>query len=194
MSAKRIILIVVAGVAALFLLIQFVPYGRAQVDPPVVQEPKWDSPQTRELAQRACFDCHSNETARPWYAAVAPASWLVTRDVTHGREHLNFSDWNQSHAEHGHAGHEPEDMREVILSGEMPPASYLLMHPAARLTDAEKEALAAGLLATAAQTGGAQSDDHDSDHADDEHTDDHADDERTDDHGREPADGSSGDY
>jgi hypothetical protein len=34
----------------------------APSNPPVLQEPRWDSPATRELAKRACFDCHSHET------------------------------------------------------------------------------------------------------------------------------------
>jgi mono/diheme cytochrome c family protein len=61
MNIRRVILILAAVAAAAFLLLQLVPYGRAHDNPPVVQEPNWDSPQTRELAQRACFDCHSND-------------------------------------------------------------------------------------------------------------------------------------
>ena len=57
----RIIVIIVAVVVGGFLLIQLIPYGRNHTNPPVVQEPQWDSPQTRELAVRACYDCHSNE-------------------------------------------------------------------------------------------------------------------------------------
>ena len=43
-------------------LIQLIPYGHDHVNPPVIKEPAWDSPSTRVLAKRACFDCHSNET------------------------------------------------------------------------------------------------------------------------------------
>lgn len=50
------------GAAAVFALIQLVPYGRDHSNPPVVAEPAWDSPQTRELFFRACKDCHSHET------------------------------------------------------------------------------------------------------------------------------------
>jgi hypothetical protein len=51
-----------AGVAGLLLLIQRVPYGRDHSNPAVGSEPAWDSAQTRALAERACFACHSNET------------------------------------------------------------------------------------------------------------------------------------
>jgi len=137
---KRILIVIVVGLLALFLLIQLVPYGRQHTNPPVVQEPKWDSPQTRELAQRACFDCHSNESNWPWYSNVAPVSWLVQRDVEEGRQHLNFSDWGRVRE----AGEIPQSVRE----GYMPPFQFLITHPAARLTQAEKDALASGLLAT----------------------------------------------
>lgn len=50
---------------AVAVLVQLVPYGRAHSLPPVSAEPQWDSPATRDLAVRACFDCHSNEVTRP---------------------------------------------------------------------------------------------------------------------------------
>ena len=163
MSIRKFVLIAIAAVAALFLLIQIVPYGRAHDNPPVVQEPNWDSPQTRELAQRACFDCHSNETVWPWYANVAPVSWVMQNHVTEGRQYLNFSQWGQ-----GEAAGEPEEVGEVVLEGEMPTRDYLLMHPEARLTEAEKAALVDGLMATAGQSpvaGGehGESDEHEGD-------------------------------
>src|SRR3954469_5582449 len=67
--------------AVLFGLIQLIPYGRTHSNPSVNVEPPWDSPRTRELAVRACFDCHSNHTKWPWYADVAPFSWVVQKDV-----------------------------------------------------------------------------------------------------------------
>ncbi|HEY4360641.1 MAG TPA: heme-binding domain-containing protein [Bryobacteraceae bacterium] len=129
----KIVLWVVLAAAA----IQLVPFGHTHANPSAAQEPSWDSPQTRELFRRACFDCHSNLTTWPWYSNVAPVSWLVQNDVDGGRRHLNFTEWNvpQKHA---------KDIAEKVKSGEMPPKVYLPMHPAARLTDAEKQALIQG--------------------------------------------------
>ncbi len=121
-------------------MIQLAPYGRDHGNPPVVAEPSWDSAQTRELSVRACFDCHSNETVWPWYSNVAPVSWLVQRDVDEGREELNYSEWTRRQ--------EGEESAESVREGSMPPSSYLLTHPEARLTDAELAALADGLAAT----------------------------------------------
>jgi hypothetical protein len=89
--------LLLAGIAviALLALAQAVPYGRAHTNPPVTKEPSWDSPRTRELASRACFDCHSNETRWRWYSNVAPVSWLVQRDVDGGRSAFNFSEWDK---------------------------------------------------------------------------------------------------
>lgn len=137
---KLIKIIFIAGIL-LFLLIQLVPYGRAHTNPPVIQEPQWDSPQTRALMGRACFDCHSNLTVWPWYSNIAPISWLVQRDTDQGREKLNFSEW-------GLGENEADDIYEVVAEGEMPPKSYLLSHPEARLNADEKEALLSGILAT----------------------------------------------
>jgi hypothetical protein len=92
----RTLVLSIVGVVVLFGLIQLVPYGRDHTNPPVVAEPAWDSPQTRALAVRACFDCHSNETVWPWYSNVAPASWLVQRDVDDGRRRLNWSEWSST--------------------------------------------------------------------------------------------------
>ena len=137
---KRILIIVLVVLVGVFLLIQLIPYGHQHTNPPVVQEPNWDSPQTRELAQRACFDCHSNEVVWPWYSNIAPVSWLVQHDVDEGLRYLNFSDWGRVR--------EPYEILEVLQGGRMPPSQYLIMHPDAKLTQAEKDALVSGLQST----------------------------------------------
>ena len=114
-----------------------------ETNPPTTQEPAWDSPQTRELAKRACFDCHSNETVWPWYAKLPGGSWLAVLDTVRGRNHLNFSEWGT--ARRGEGGEGGGEMSEIIRSGEMPPAIYTRMHPNAILTPAEQQQLIDGL-------------------------------------------------
>jgi mono/diheme cytochrome c family protein len=140
----RIIVRVFAAAIGLFLAIQLVPYGRDHKNPPVVREPAWESEATRQLVRRACFDCHSNQTNWPWYAGVAPASWLVYNDVAEGRESLNFSDWLDGRRE----GEKGDEIRKEIEEGEMPPFQYRLAHPESRLSGAEKQSLIKGLTAT----------------------------------------------
>lgn len=125
----------------LFAALQILPVGAPRDNPPVVVEPAWDSPRTRELFARACADCHSNETRWPWYSRVAPVSWLVAHDVAGGREHLNVSEWNRKQKDAHEAAEEVEE-------GQMPLPIYLPMHPEARLSPGEKAELVRGLAAT----------------------------------------------
>jgi mono/diheme cytochrome c family protein len=123
----------------LAVLIQLIPYGHDHTNPSKNAEPVWNSAGTRELFRRACFDCHSNKTIWPWYSHVAPVSWLVQRDVDGGRSHMNFTEWDPppKHA---------KDIAEQVRTGEMPPWFYLPMHPAAKLSGAEKQALTDGAV------------------------------------------------
>ena len=141
MRIRKLLLGTGLTLGAALVLAQLVPYGRDHTNPPVVAEPAWDHPATRALAVRACFDCHSNQTKWPWYSHVAPMSWLVQSHVDEGRETLNFSAGPDGLGE-------ADDAAEEVLEGEMPPRSYTLLHPKARLSTAERDALAAGLSAT----------------------------------------------
>ena len=73
----------------------------------------------------------------PW--AVAPVSWWIADHVHHGRGDLNFSQWPVLGFEE--LEHNFRDIDEQIAKGEMPLKSYLILHPGARLSDEEKEAL-----------------------------------------------------
>jgi hypothetical protein len=125
--------------------IQLVPYGRDRSAPADGAKPEWSSMRTFELAQRACFDCHSNETRWPWYSNLAPLSWRVFHNVREGRAKLNFSAFDAASEDVTHAAGEAG---EKVTERDMPPADYLLAHPEARLTSEERRALAAGLDAT----------------------------------------------
>ena len=122
---------VAAGLA--LAAIQLVPVSRTN---PPVTAPVQAPPEVQAVLRRACFDCHSHETVWPLQAYVAPFSWLVSHDVAEGREELNFSAWDQV------------DRRKIskklpkeVGEGEMPPWFYVLAHPSARLSDAERKLL-----------------------------------------------------
>jgi hypothetical protein len=139
-------LLINAGILLIVLaVIQLIPANRS--NPPVIQEITWDSPETQALAQQACLDCHSNQTDWPWYTRIAPFSWIAWYDVSEGREDLNFSEWNRAldfddpFAEVSLS----ERIADEIRSERMPPGTYRLMHPEARLSEAEQEVLIIGL-------------------------------------------------
>src|ERR1035437_6589289 len=126
------------GLVGMLLLIQVIRPTLG--NPSISAEPKWDSPRTRELVQRACFDCHSNQVRYPWYSQVAPVRWLLWNHVQEGREKLNFSQPDSDV--------DADDIVEAIRSNEMPLWDYSLLHPASRLTPAEKDSLVVGVLRT----------------------------------------------
>jgi hypothetical protein len=142
LSRAKLVVGGVAGLVVVALAIQAVPYGWDRSNPSVSGEPAWDSPRTRELTVRACFDCHSNEVEYPWYAGIAPMSWAVQLHVEQGRGEVNYSEWDLPQEE-------GDESAETVIEGEMPPAYYsLLTHSAARLSDAERQQLIDGLKAT----------------------------------------------
>jgi hypothetical protein len=124
-----------------------VPYGWRHSNPPVVDDAPWPSAEARELAVRACYDCHSNETRWPFYSYVAPMSWLVRLDVDTGRDELNFSNWDDDDSE-------ADDAAEALVEGSMPPGRYTMIHRDANLSDAEIAVLVEALNAMDDQRGG----------------------------------------
>lgn len=134
----KILGIVILGALA----IQLIPYGKSHSNPPVVSQPKWDNPKTKEFFMRACADCHSNETKWPWYSNIAPVSWLVQYDVEEGREHFNVSMWGVQKKNDG------DEAKEKFEEGDMPPWFYMIAHPEAKLSENEAKEFSKGLVAT----------------------------------------------
>jgi hypothetical protein len=127
---------ILLGLLLILIAIQFVPIAR--VNPPVEAEVPAPA-HVRAILQRACYDCHSNETVWPWYSHVAPLSWLLVRDVQAGRAELNFSTWNQ-YSTQRQVKKLQESWKEV-QEGDMPPWYYLPVHRHARLSAQDRAAL-----------------------------------------------------
>jgi Haem-binding domain len=93
----------------------------------------------KAILERSCKNCHSNETAWPWYSYVAPVSWVVAHDVHQARKKMNFSEWG------GYSAQRKEDRLEEICeqvtNGDMPDRKYALFHREARPTLAERAAV-----------------------------------------------------
>ncbi|HEY7284889.1 MAG TPA: heme-binding domain-containing protein [Vicinamibacterales bacterium] len=103
------------------------------------------------VLDRACRDCHSNETEWPWYSSVAPVSWLLTYGVAKGRNAVNFSDW---------AAYTPEQQRILLAvscddatKGKMPGA-YTLLRPETRLSARDIQTICAATRQADANAGG----------------------------------------
>ncbi len=133
---SRNILFGAAATAALFLLIQLKTVDRT--NPPVEADLVAPAP-IEGLLRRACYDCHSHETRWPWYSRLAPVSWWLDAHVRKGRADLNFSQWPLFDTET--QGLFLRDIEKQLEDGTMPLRSYVLGHPSARLTAAEKTVL-----------------------------------------------------
>ena len=134
-SRTRTALWVIGALVAVFILIQFVPFGRDHTNPPATNSFKWTSAQAKAIARRSCYDCHSNHTKYWWAVDIAPFSWLAAHDIQDGRARLNFSEWTGSLS---------TPALESAVSGNMPPLQYTLLHPSAKLSAADKQVLLDG--------------------------------------------------
>lgn len=96
---------------------------------------------THNILNNACYDCHSNKTNYPWYAEIAPTSWLLSNHINEGKKHLNFSEFTNRPLAFQY--HKLEECIELIENKEMPLASYtyLGMHKNAKLTENERKEL-----------------------------------------------------
>jgi hypothetical protein len=96
-------------------------------------------PQVKAILDRSCADCHSSRTVWPWYSNVAPVSWLLVDHVNEGRHELSFSEFG------GYTdrkkSHKLQEICEQVEKGEMPLKQYVVLHPDARLSEADKQTL-----------------------------------------------------
>lgn len=146
---KRTWRYIFGGLVVAFLAIQLVPAAAAD-NPPLETEVTVPDPVAGILRQ-SCYDCHSHETAWPWYAHVAPAKWLVRNHVAEAREHLNFSAWNRYDA--GERADAWEEVAEEVEEGHMPIRGYLIVHRDARLSDEDRTLLVEWALSQADSDG-----------------------------------------
>jgi hypothetical protein len=141
-SARKVVRYSLLVVGAAVVIAQFVPVNRT--NPPVDQQQDFvvcmKPPAAVAAAiERSCRDCHTNRTIWPAYSRVAPISWLVADDVHEGRAHLNFSEWGKLDARR--SARKLEDVCDEVKAGGMPLRKYTLLHPAAKLTEADVQAI-----------------------------------------------------
>jgi hypothetical protein len=132
-------------VIALFVIFVVIQVVRPDMkNPPVDPKHTLEStgqvtPQAESILRRSCYDCHSSETVWPWYAKIAPVSWFLADHVKDGRKELNFSEWSTFNARR--KARKLKEVCDQVREGEMPLKTYLPLHPAAKLSDADRETL-----------------------------------------------------
>ena len=139
-------------IAGIVLAVLVVLFAAAQLIRPARTNPATKASQTIEaqagtsrglavVLNRACRDCHSNDTAWSRYTQIAPMSWLVAYGVSEGRKAVNFSEW---------ANYAPEQQRNLLslscqdaTSGKMPSSLYTALYPEAQLSAHDVETICA---------------------------------------------------
>lgn len=128
------------GLAALLILVQFVPNELPEVapeNPADLLKGDWVQADVAQLLKTSCYNCHSNETDYPWYSYVAPSSWLVARDVRKARKELNLSTWTNLDVTDKLS--KLDDISEEVGEGNMPLPIYTFMHPSAKLSEQQRQ-------------------------------------------------------
>ena len=100
-------------------------------------------PAVKQVIEKDCYSCHSDERRLSWFDQIVPAYWLVRHDILTARGHLNFSTLGAKPAAAQKATlYEAVNMVQL---GAMPLPQFLKLHPEARVTPEELAALKAYL-------------------------------------------------
>lgn len=91
------------------------------------------------ILNKACYDCHSNNTRYPWYANIQPIAWWLDDHIQEGKHELNFNEFAAYPLRKQY--HKLEEVSEELEEGHMPLSSYTFIHSDARLTNQEKSTL-----------------------------------------------------
>lgn len=95
-------------------------------------------PDVKAILDRACWNCHSNQTNWPWYSYVAPVSWQVISHVVDGRGSMNLTAWPDSDEE---AADLLDAICDEVEKGHMPLPQYVWLHPEAKLAAGDRTRL-----------------------------------------------------
>ncbi len=136
---KRILIILLIG----FIVIQFFRPEKnisAQTSPNDISTLHTVPDDVKLILDKACNDCHSNNTKYPWYAEIQPVAWWLADHVEEGKAHMNFSEFASYNLRKQY--HKLEETEEMIKEKHMPLDSYTWMHRDADLTTEEQQTLA----------------------------------------------------
>ncbi|WP_276371001.1 heme-binding domain-containing protein [Chryseolinea sp. H1M3-3] len=137
---SKVLLIIIA----IIVIIQFIrPEKNVSSEPsPTDISTKYSiTDPVKGVLEKACTDCHSNNTRYPWYSQVQPIAWWMNDHVEEGKGELNFSTFTSRPL--AIQFHKFEEVVETVKEGEMPLPSYTWvgMHPEAKLSQEEKDLL-----------------------------------------------------
>ena len=108
----------------------------------------------RTVLVEKCADCHSDRPRVPLYGRLAPASWLMERDIVEARKAMNLSQWD-SYSANQQQTLTAKMVRET-KSHNMPPLQYRMIHWNSATNQADVAAFAAWAHASPGSGTGSQ--------------------------------------
>jgi len=135
---KKILLVLLA----ILIIIQFIHPSRniSKVDQSNnITKAYTVPPDVKTILDKACMDCHSNNTRYLWYFKTQPVDWWLTKHINEGKRGLNFDEYANKSLRYQY--NKLGDVTEMVKKGEMPLNSYTWIHKDAILTDQEKKTL-----------------------------------------------------
>ena len=141
-TLRKVIKWILIVIVCLFILIQL--KRPARTNPAVdasqtIAAHTQMTPQVKDILDRSCRDCHSNQTEWPWYTNVAPISWFIVDHVNTGRKNMNLSEWGKLDS-----GRQDRKLRQIcdeVSDGAMPLSTYTPLHPGSKLSPADVKTL-----------------------------------------------------
>ncbi len=96
-------------------------------------------PDVKTILDKACMDCHSNNTRYRWYFKIQPIDWWLTHHINEGKRELNFDEYINRPIRYKY--NKLEEVEKQVKEDEMPLDSYSWIHKDAILNDQEKNTL-----------------------------------------------------
>ena len=130
---------ITSGLLILFIGIQFftVKLNTSTILPESSIEKHYRIPgNVQQILKTSCYDCHSNNTIYPSYSKLQPVKWWLADHVNSGKRHLNFDEFNSYSREK--KLEKLDEILETVKEGEMPLASYTVIHQDAKLSASDQ--------------------------------------------------------
>jgi cytochrome c len=112
------------------------PRTSAQPGAPVLEGTEVPE-RVRTALEAKCGDCHSQNTRYPLYSHLAPLTWMIDCEVREGRASLDMSQWQVYNIED--RINALTRVASEVHTGQMPPRTYVSLHPHARLSPEEQK-------------------------------------------------------
>jgi hypothetical protein len=91
------------------------------------------------ILEASCYDCHSNNTAYPWYNNIQPVAWWLNKHIQNGKNALNFSEFASYTLQKKYK--KLNGLVKEVRSDGMPLSSYTIIHRYAILSANQKDEL-----------------------------------------------------